>query len=305
MMLLIDASKHRWLGPDLPPCHLLATVDDATNEVFAIFRQEEDTVGYTLLLKRILKARGVPLTLYSDRRTLFGRPHADCDDESASETDTHFARIRRELGIEPIFARTPQAKGRIERAFETLQDRLTVELALTGARSIEDANRALPALLKRHNQRFQVNPESPDSAFRASPLPDRLRYVLALRFPRVVANDNTVSFGGRRLAIPGPNLPSYSRKTIEVLVEPNGRISFWHQGTLIAEGPSVKPPVSVEPSAIVAELPLPAKQPPSPKPRRQRREPVIVKPAPDHPWRLAAARPRKQPAVECHQPVGG
>jgi hypothetical protein len=305
MMLLIDASNHHWFGPKRPPCHLLAAIDDATNEVFAVFREEEDTVGYILLLQQVIKARGVPLVLYSDRRTLFGPPGRGSSQRVASEPGVQFARICQELGIRQSFANSPQAKGRVERLFGTLQGRLPVELDLREARSIDDANRVLPGLLKQHNQRFRNVPDSPDSAYRPAPQPDVLRRILGLRFPRTAANDNTVSFGGRSLLVRTQRDRSYAKKTIEVLVEPDGRISFWHDRSCIGHGPRVRPPLSVNPSKIVAELPPPPKPTPPPKPRRPKPEPVVVRPAPDHPWRRAGVRPRKQATVECGQPVGG
>ena len=305
MMILIDASKHHWFGPELPPCHLLAAIDDATNEVFAIFREEEDTVGYVLLLQQVMKARGIPLVLYSDRRTLFGPPGPGSTQPTPAGPGVQFARVCRELGIRQSFANSPQAKGRVERLFGTLQGRLPVELALRQARSVADANRALPKLLKKHNQRFNKTPESPDSAYRPAPQPDALRRILGLRFQRSVANDNTVSFGGRSLLVrPQPDR-SYAGKTIDVLLEPDGRISFWHHRACIGQGPKVRPPCSVRPSDIVAELPVPAKQPPPLKPRPPRREPVVVKPAPDHPWRRTFLPPPRPAQVQSQQPVGG
>ena len=305
MMLLIDASKHHWFGPSRPPCHLLAAIDDATNEVFAIFRQEEDTVGYVLLLQQVVKARGVPLVLYSDHRTLFGSPGCGSVQPAPSGPGVQFARICQELGIHQSFANSPQAKGRVERLFGTLQGRLPIELELRDAHLIDDANRLLPGLLKRHNHRFRKTPDSPDSAYRPAPDTDVLRHILALRFPRTVANDNTVSFGGRCLLLrPKPDR-SYAGKTVEVLVEPNGRISFSHHHACIGQGPKVRPPASVRPSDIVADLPTPSGPTPSPEPPRPRREPVVVRPPPDHPWRRSTVRPPKQPTVQSNQPVGG
>ncbi len=300
MMLLLDASKHRWFGPDLPECHLLAAIDDATGEVFALFREQEDTFGYLELLRRVCQARGVPIVLYSDRRTLFG-PTVD------GKTDplhAHFARVTAELGIHHSFAGSPQAKGRVERLFGTFQDRLVVLLRRRNVRSVEEANRCLPELLRQHNQRFAKEPASPESAYREPPVKTQLRRILALRFPRVVANDNTVSFGGKRILLQTKPQASLARKRVELAVEPDGTIAFWSGDQCVARGPDVQPPDSVTPSRIVRELPEP-KTTPQPRLLKTRHEPVIVRPAPDHPWRRPlVAAPRPQP-LQSAQSRGG
>jgi len=138
---------------------LLLAVDDATSAVpFALFQEQEDTEGYFRLMQGILKQKGIPLALYSDRYLVF-RYH-DKKKESSEESPnkkrklTQFGRAMRELGVTQIFAQSPEAKGRIERANGTFQDRLVSEMRLAGISTLEEANRFLPEFLIRYNEHF-------------------------------------------------------------------------------------------------------------------------------------------------------
>ena len=145
---------------------------------------------------------------------------------------TQFNRAMGELGIQMIFALSPQAKGRVERTTGTFQDRLVTELRLAGAGSIGEANRVLEELLPRFNRRFRVPPQHPDPAFR--PLdPDLcLEQVLCFKHSRRVAKDNTVRFQLHTLQLlPGPERPSYAGAAVEVLEGLDGRLSVRHDRT--------------------------------------------------------------------------
>ena len=137
MLLQIDGSHHPWLEERGPRFALLLAVDDATGTVVgAVFQPEEDTRGYFLLMAGIIRRYGIPLALYGDRHGVFkfsGKPrHIQPPVEA-----THFSRAMQELGIEQVFARSPQAKGRVERMAGTFQDRLVSELRLVGATTID------------------------------------------------------------------------------------------------------------------------------------------------------------------------
>lgn len=158
MMLQIDASPHQWFGADHPPCALVAAIDDATSEVFALFRDQEDTVGYMLLLQQVISQRGLPETLYCDRHTIFLPPSKQeptiQEQLQGQGPKTQFSRAMNQLGIRIISAGSPQAKGRVERLFGSLQDRLCAELAIHGISTIEQANAFLPAFVARYNTQF-------------------------------------------------------------------------------------------------------------------------------------------------------
>ena len=174
MLVQIDGSLHRWLGEDGPQFTLLLAVDDATSAVVnAVFRPEEDTRGYFDLMQGLIEQWGLPLALYGDRHGVFkfsGTPkHIQRPVEA-----THFSRAMVELGIQQIFARSPQAKGRVERAAGTFQDRLVTELRLARARTIDQANAVLQDFLPRYNAQFAVLPELPEPAYRPLGLPATL-----------------------------------------------------------------------------------------------------------------------------------
>ncbi len=137
MLLQLDGSHHRWLQHRGPHLVLLLAIDDATGTApYASFREREDTVGYLTLLKTIVERHGIPAAVYTDRHASF--IHRDGRKEA-----TRVARVLKELGARQIFAMSPEAKGRVERANGTFQDRLVSELRLAGARTLEQANEVL------------------------------------------------------------------------------------------------------------------------------------------------------------------
>ena len=171
MLLQIDGSRHNWLEGRGPHLTLIGSVDDATGTVpFALFRQQEDAHGYMLMLREIIDRHGIPMALYSDRHSIFQnstRGPESLEEQLRGRRDpTQFARALEELGIRLILAHTPQAKGRVERAWDTFQDRLVSEMRLAGTATIEQANRMLRDFLPRYNRRFGVVPAQPGSAYR-------------------------------------------------------------------------------------------------------------------------------------------
>jgi len=291
MMLQIDGSPHRWLGRDGSEFALLAAIDDATNEVFARFQPTEDLMGYLALLKTIIQRKGVPLSLYADRHTIFRSPKADrlsIDEQLTGQAaKTQFGRACAELGISLIAARSPQAKGRVENLFGTFQDRLVKELQIAGVTDLAQAQAFLPGFLKRYNRRFNKPAAEADSAYRAAPGKDLLAQALCLKFERVIANDHTVCFARRRLALP-PLAHSLAGRKAMLCIAPDGRLTYWHQGQLLGPGPRLEGHLLADLAALATCLPAqplaPAKPHPQPTPRRAQAG-TAVTPRPDHPWR--------------------
>ena len=159
-------------------------------------------------------------------------------------TSTQFSRAMDELGIQLIFALSPQAKGRVERAAGTFQDRLVTELRLAGASTIEHANNVLEQFLPRINQRFKVPAQYPEIAFRQLDTELRLEQVLCFKHSRKVAKDNTVRFQFHtQLLLPGPDRPSYAGTVVEVLAALDGRASVRREGRIIPAQEAPPPPV--------------------------------------------------------------
>ena len=164
MLLQLDGSHHAWLEQRGPRFALLLAVDDATGAVVhALFGAVEDARGYFLLMEGVLRRSGVPLALYTDRHAVF---RASAQQRAGREGATQFARAMAELGVRLIFARSPQAKGRVERMAGTFQDRLVTELRLASASTIAEAQTVLERFLPRFNARFAVAARQPAPAWR-------------------------------------------------------------------------------------------------------------------------------------------
>ena len=233
MLLQVDGSHHAWLEQRGPRFALLLAVDDATGAaVHALFRPVEDARGYFLLLEEIVRRCGIPLALYSDRHGVF---KASSDGRRGLKVATQFARAMRELGITQIFARSPQAKGRVERAAGTFQDRLVTELSDASASTIAEAQTVLERFLPRFNARFRVPAAEPEVAYRPLDPALPLASILGFRHPRSVARDNTVKYRWRTLQLlPGRERTSYAGARVEVVERPGGELSVEHQGETIA-----------------------------------------------------------------------
>lgn len=285
MLLQIDASHHDWLQGRGPRLVLLAVIDDATGKVPAArFTEAEDTSGYFRLLRDVCKRAGVPHALYSDKHGVFWPSTGESLKEQLAghRSPTQFGRAMAEAGIQLIAAHSPQAKGRVERLWGTLQDRLVSELRLAGATTIDHANAYLPGFLRRFNRTFSVAPEVPGSAYRPRLSAAQLDTTFCFKNERVVTNDNLVSIDRVILQIlPGPNRLGYSHATVMVHESLDHRFSVHYHGRQL--------PTRVVP---VRKLLTPQsrsrspQQPPQPEPQ----QPLPWKPAPNHPW-------KKYPAV--------
>ena len=285
MLLQVDGSRHQWLGPDGPRLTLVGAIDDATGDVpYAIFRGQEDAQGYLLLLREVVRKRGVPQALYSDRHKIFeseSKQPLTLEEELAGKPlPTQVRRVLDELDITWIGARSPQAKGRVERLWRTLQDRLYQELRLNGIATLEQANAALPALLARHNARFRQTPAEPGSAYRRLPRGKRPADVFCFRYWRTVSNDNVVSLEGRVIPIPpGPQRRSYARARVEVREHLDGSASVHYQDACIARQRPQPADLRTKHRGRVGDKPPPLVV--ASKPART----GPWKPPADHPWR--------------------
>ena len=233
MLVQLDGSHHAWLEDRGPKFALLLAVDDATGVVVnAVFRTGEETRGYFMLLEGLIRCWGIPLALYSDRHAVFN--HNARKPEMAAEA-TQFTRALQELGIRQIFARSPQAKGRVERMAETFQDRLVTELRLADARTIDQATAVLRDFLPRCNARFAVQPEHSEAAYRPVSPELCLSEILCFKHTRKVARDNTVKYHWRVLQLlPDRERTSYAGLRVEVLELPDGELIVQYQGHTVA-----------------------------------------------------------------------
>jgi transposase len=262
MLLQIDGSPFAWLEERGPQADLIGAIDDATGKIlFLLFRPSEDQIGYLLLLRSIAQRYGLPMSIYHDRHTILRSPkQPTLEEQLAGQTPmSQIQRVMAELGIESIVAYSPQAKGRIERLWGTLQDRLTKELRLAGITTLEAANAFLPGFIARYNARFAQAPQDPHSAW--VPLPEDLdlNYYFAIRETRKVRADHCISFAGQLLQLlPGPHDPSLVDQRITVHVVPEGDIHLYHGKRPIACRPLTAPEAKpAQPAAKAVRPPKP------------------------------------------------
>jgi transposase len=248
MMLHIDGSTHAWLGPDHEQFDLVTLMDDATSEIYyARFVDEENTETIMAGLRSVIETQGVFCTLYSDRAS-----HFVCTPKGATRPDrtihTQVGRALGQLGVEIIAANSPQARGRCERSYGTLQGRLPQEMRQAGVRTIEEANVFLQAFLVRHNKKFAVKAGQEGTAFVPHHGQD-LNKIFSKHHERVVANDNTISFGRLCLQIQRQTFRfSMARCRVLVCEHLDGTISVHYGphalGTYSRQGELLTPAVS-------------------------------------------------------------
>ena len=290
-LVQIDGSPHDWLEGRGPRLTLLAAVDDATGQIVAaVFRLQEDAHGYMLLVRHLIATHGCPLEIYHDRHGIFqdNTPRAETVTEqlAGAREPTQFGRVLKDLEIAAIAARSPQAKGRVERLFGTLQERLRVALRLAEAATLEDANALLPAFIPAHNARFAVPAANPTPLWRPFVPAARLDEVICFTYARTVAADNTVQFAGHTLQVlPDRTRVSYAQARVAVHERLDGSVAVYYQGRCLAsvEAPATAPTLRARrrsaPPAPVALASSAPRVGPDTAPTAPRR------PAPTHPWR--------------------
>ena len=246
------------------------------------------------MLRQIVASHGVPMALYHDGHGIFERskrePESLEEQLEGKRKPTQFGRIMEELGIISIPARSPQAKGRIERLWGTFQDRLVSELRLARASTLEEANKVLWDFLPRYNQRFAVPAAQAGSAYRQPVegfIPDK---VFCFKYQRTVGQDNVVRFEKHRLQImPTNGRSSYAKAKVEVHERMDGSLAVYYKGQCLAtksaplEAPVLRARNTTRfiPGGARAQEPVHPEASKTPKSRASR----PYKPAPDHPWR--------------------
>jgi len=279
-MLLTDGSLHDWLeGRDLtdpkrPKICLIGSIDDATSDVVHLrFWPSECQAGYILMAREVTRTYGVPMSFYHDRHTILCSPkEPTIDDELAGrEPMSQWQAILAQLGAEPIKAMTPQAKGRIERLWRTLQDRLIKEMRLAGICTLEEANAFLSQsdFLVRFNARFGVVAREPEAAWVRPEGPDLdLPFYFAAKEERTLKADHTLAWYGTTLQIHRKRGErSLARTRVMVHTTPEGE-RFLYAGkqrlvyTVLPDGAERRPPVPAK--AIPAKAPRRGKPTDSP-----------------------------------------
>ena len=264
-LLQLDGSHHDWFEGRGPRCVLMADIDDANSRVFARFYEYEGTIPAMDSFQRYVSRYGIPLAVYADNHTTYQSPAPPTVDEQlAGITPTsQFGRALGELGVELIAAHSPQAKGRVERLFKTVQDRLVKELRLVGIATIEAANRFLEEWLPIYNRRFTVPPAQAADLHRPKPAGGDLTRILCIKTTRGLRRDWTVAHHGQLYQVRS------NVRTTHVIVEDrvDGTMRMTHNGR----------PLTYQ---TISARPLRVSSPPKiARPQR------TVTPTRTHPWR--------------------
>jgi transposase len=270
-MLQMDGSHHDWFEGRGSACVLMGYIDDATGRVYGRFYAYEGTIPAMDSFKRYIRKYGIPMSVYFDKHTTYKSPAKPTIEEEIEgrEPVSEFGRALTELGVQLIHAHSPQAKGRVERLFKTLQDRLVKEMRLRGIGSIEEANRFLAEYLPLYNRRFARKAAKQEDLHRPAPRGLDLDAILCIRTERTVRNDFTIVHKRKLYQIEA------TIKGAKVIVEEriNGSLFITSQGRRLK---------------YRAIMQRPEKPPKLRKPRRR----TVVVPAADHPWRTFLRKER-------------
>ncbi|HKW39998.1 MAG TPA: hypothetical protein VJN39_01990, partial [Gemmatimonadales bacterium] len=291
-LVQIDGSPFAWLETRGPEFMLLGAVDDATTEILALhFRPAEDVHGYATLFRQLFTRHGLPLALYGDRLNLLvrnDRHWALSEQLAGTQAPTHLGRMLQDLGIGYIAARSPQAKGRIERLWATLQDRLVSELRLRGLATVAAAEAYLPTFIADFNRRFGKSPATPAAVWRRPPR--ALPLILSCRYRRVVARDNTVRLGPRWVQLPLRR--ALVGRSVEVRELLDGRLVVLHDDVVLATQPAPGPAFTLRPRAGPGATHRPTTPRRVAPPRVRPSAPTHTgrRPLASHPWRHVIAQ---------------
>ncbi len=233
-LVQLDGSPHDWLEGRGPRLTALGMQDDATGKILAAqFFPSETTFGYLCLLRQLLRRFGAPLAFYGDHSGIFVR-NDDCwtvDEQLAGKRQpTQFGRALEQLSVTFIAANSPQAKGRVERLWGVLQDRLTSELRLANAVDLSSANAVLRAFITDYNRRFARKPREMETAWRDAP--ENLDRICCFLHERVVSNDNVVQWEGRRFQLPQQARRfSFAGAKVQIYQALDGRVALYYGDT--------------------------------------------------------------------------
>jgi Winged helix-turn helix len=281
-LIQIDGSEHAWFEARGEACTLLAFVDDATSRLMQLrFVASESAFDYFRTTRAYLEAHGKPVAFYSDKHNIF---RVNAKDAVGGDGITQFGRALVELNIDIICANSPQAKGRIERAFGTLQDRMVKELRLADISTIAAANAWLPEFIAGYNARFGRAPANAKDLHRPLTAADDLDEILAWREARTVTNNLTLHYDRMMLLLdPTPFARGLVRKKVEVVNYPDGQFSVQFEGTPLSfrvfdKIQTVQPGAIVENKRLGAALALVKEQQATYAPHRRRYDPARQRP---------------------------
>jgi hypothetical protein len=281
-LVQIDGSEHAWFEDRGEMCTLLAFVDDATSRLMLLrFVASESAFDYFRATRDYLEAHGKPVAFYSDKHGIF---RVNSKDAIGGDRITQFGRVLSELNIDIICANSPQAKGRVERAFGTLQDRLVKELRLAGISAVTAANAWLPGFISKYNARFGRAPANAKDLHRTLTAADDLNEILAWREERTVTRNLTLHYDRMMLLLdPTAFARGLVRKKVDVVNYPDGRFAVQFEGTplpfqVFDKIQTVEPGAIVENKRLGAALAMVKEQQAAFAPHKRRHDPMRQRP---------------------------
>ena len=249
-LVQIDGSRHWWFEERGPPCTLLVYIDDATSRLMHLqFVLSETAFDYFRATRAYMVAHGKPVAFYSDKHSIFRAAKADT---AGHDAITQFGRALQELNVDIICANSPQAKGRVERANKTLQDRLVKELRLQGISTIEAANAMLPEFLADHNRRFAKPPRCSKDLHRPIPAWADVDAALTWKEDRTVSRSLTLQYNKVLLLLKASEFAcSVARRRVTVFDYPDGRLEIRYAGRALPYTALDTPPRGPRPTPVV------------------------------------------------------
>ena len=255
LMVQVDATPYQWFHGDRKHYSLHAAIDDATGQLTGAFMCKNECLhGYFEMLRRTIENFGVPKSLYADRHTIFQSPSAKKHEVDATVpiSDTQMGRCLKELAVTLIPAKSPQAKGRVERLWDTLQSRLPVEFAVHGITTVEGANEFLAMYIYGFNANFAVEPASAENAFGKLGADERLDHMLCIKEKRIIDAGGVFSYGGKSFKVIDDGNPVPTKAKIDVLVGARIGVMAAYKGRVFETLPFV-PPKRKNPRPAIVE----------------------------------------------------
>ncbi len=274
-MVQTDGSVGKWFEDRGPKAVMMAYIDDSTGIPFARFYPAEDTRAAMDSFRKYVEIYGIPKSLYFDRNSIYKTTRqANLDEELKGKSpETQFEKVLNILEVEKIFAYSPQAKGRVERLFSTLKDRLIKEMRLAGVCSIDDGNKFLETYLPEYVEQFGVKANNPENLHRRVPADMDLNWVFAFREKRVVTNDFTIRWKNRFFLLRKESI-AIKKQRVTVIENLDGEIRLWFNGDVLDFREITEDALATKRKKRTGEKLLADSGPTKP-----------WKPADNHPWR--------------------
>ena len=236
VLLQVDASPYCWFKDDSKRYSLHGAIDDATGQITALYMTKNECLaGYFNMLRRTINNYGIPCSIYADRHTIFQSPNTDKAefDSSLTVNDTQLGRALKELNIDLIAAKSPQAKGRIERLWQTLQSRLPVEFAIHNITTVDEANSFLESYIYAYNSSFAVEPKETESLFRKAD-DFNLDAILCVKEKRKIDNGGIFSYKNKLFKVVEDMKTGYipNNAQVDVLIDSTSGVRVLYKGTI-------------------------------------------------------------------------